>query len=230
LEWNKASDLDLVERLADARVVVAWKAGTLRRLDKSFAQRVRFAGGGFNSDDPGSLLDVLKQARAALGSDPQLVHYLAVPPVAFAELTQGLGQHGLARVEPGSLQLHRLLQAILRAQPSEHDMATVAIRLLRATVPADSPWDNPPTWPLWRQLLPHVLVATDVRHTPDPTGDDVGWLLEHAGIYVLTRGEPASARPLYERSLSLRRSALGEDHPDTLSSADNLAVNLHELG
>ena len=58
---------------------------------------MRFAGGGFNSDDPGSLLDVLKQARAALGSDPQLVHYLAVPPVAFAELTQGLGQHGLAR-------------------------------------------------------------------------------------------------------------------------------------
>jgi glucose-6-phosphate 1-dehydrogenase len=40
---------------------------------------------------------VLKQARASLGSDPQLVHYLAVPPVAFAELTQGLGQHGLAR-------------------------------------------------------------------------------------------------------------------------------------
>ena len=63
----------------------------------AFAQRVRFAGGGFNSDDPGSLLDVLEQARAALGSDPQLVHYLAVPPVAFAELTQGLGQHGLAR-------------------------------------------------------------------------------------------------------------------------------------
>ena len=64
---------------------------------EAFAQQVRFAGGGFNSDDPGSLLDVLKQARAALGSDPQLVHYLAVPPVAFAELTQGLGQHGLAR-------------------------------------------------------------------------------------------------------------------------------------
>ena len=51
---------------------------------ESFAQRVRFAGGGFNSDDPGSLLDVLKQARAALGSDPQLIHYLAVPPSAVS--------------------------------------------------------------------------------------------------------------------------------------------------
>ena len=65
---------------------------------ESFAERVRFAGGGFTSDDPGSLLDVLDEARASLGGgDAQLVHYLAVPPVAFAELTRGFGQHGLAQ-------------------------------------------------------------------------------------------------------------------------------------
>ncbi|HEX5290672.1 MAG TPA: glucose-6-phosphate dehydrogenase (NADP(+)) [Streptosporangiaceae bacterium] len=63
----------------------------------SFAPRVLFAGGGFNSTDPGSLLDVLARARAELGGDPQLVHYMAVPPVAFTELTKALGQHGLAR-------------------------------------------------------------------------------------------------------------------------------------
>ena len=34
---------------------------------ESFAQRVFFAGGGFGSDDPGSLLDVLGAARSALG-------------------------------------------------------------------------------------------------------------------------------------------------------------------
>ena len=63
----------------------------------SFAQRVLFAGGGFNSTDPGSLLDVLAQARTSLGGNPQLVHYMAVPPVAFTELTKALGQHGLAQ-------------------------------------------------------------------------------------------------------------------------------------
>ena len=61
-----------------------------------FAQRVFFAGGGFSSDDPGSLLDVLAKARESLGGEPQLIHYLAVPPVAFAELTRALGQHNLA--------------------------------------------------------------------------------------------------------------------------------------
>jgi glucose-6-phosphate 1-dehydrogenase len=63
----------------------------------AFAQQVFFAGGGFSTDDPGSLLDVIGKARHALGGDPQLVHYLAVPPVAFGELTQALGQHGLAK-------------------------------------------------------------------------------------------------------------------------------------
>src|SRR5258708_25931427 len=61
----------------------------------SFAQRVLFAGGGFNTGDPGSLLDVLAKARTSLGGG-QLVHYLAGPPVAFAGLTKALGEHGLA--------------------------------------------------------------------------------------------------------------------------------------
>jgi glucose-6-phosphate 1-dehydrogenase len=64
---------------------------------KSFSQRLLFAGGGFNTDSPGSLLDVLDEAHKSLGRDPQLVHYLAVPPVAFTELTRGLGKHGLAK-------------------------------------------------------------------------------------------------------------------------------------
>ena len=63
---------------------------------KSFAERVLFAGGGFTSANPGSLLDVLAKARATMGGDPQLVHYLALPPVAFGETTKALGQHGLA--------------------------------------------------------------------------------------------------------------------------------------
>jgi glucose-6-phosphate 1-dehydrogenase len=63
----------------------------------AFAERLFFAGGGFSSDAPGSMLDVLGEARGSLGGDPQLIHYLAVPPVAFAGLTKALGQHGLSQ-------------------------------------------------------------------------------------------------------------------------------------
>jgi glucose-6-phosphate 1-dehydrogenase len=60
-----------------------------------FKERLRFAGGGFRRTDPGSLLDVLADARSDVGKDAQLVHYLAVPPVAFAGITEALGEHGL---------------------------------------------------------------------------------------------------------------------------------------
>jgi glucose-6-phosphate 1-dehydrogenase len=63
---------------------------------EEFAGRLRFAGGGFDRNDPGSLLDVLQEVRRELGADPQYVHYLAVPPAAFPELTRALGRHGLA--------------------------------------------------------------------------------------------------------------------------------------
>ena len=56
-----------------------------------------------HSDDPGSLLDVLGEARDELGSDAQLVHYLAVPPVAFAGDHRGAGRARAGRGRPGRL-------------------------------------------------------------------------------------------------------------------------------
>ena len=58
--------------------------------------RLRFAGGGFQSADPGSLLHVVKEAKQELGGQPQLIHYMAVPPAAFGPLTEAIGTHGLA--------------------------------------------------------------------------------------------------------------------------------------
>ncbi len=64
---------------------------------EKFSQNLRFAGGGFDSNDPGSLLDVLEEAKEQLGEDAQYVHYLAIPPTAFEKVTRGLGQHDLAK-------------------------------------------------------------------------------------------------------------------------------------
>jgi hypothetical protein len=124
-------------------------------------------------------------------------------PLAFTGLTRLLGQHGLARVEPTTLALHRLLAAILRTQPH---LPTLAVQLLRAAVPADEPSDNPPAWPAWRQLLPHVLVATDPVRNLTEVERDVAWLLNRAAEYLQTRGEPVPARPLFQRARDLRRS------------------------
>jgi glucose-6-phosphate 1-dehydrogenase len=65
-------------------------------LWKQFAKRLRFAGGGFDASNPGSLLKVIEEAKATLGADAQYIHYLAIPPSAFEGVTEGLGAHGLA--------------------------------------------------------------------------------------------------------------------------------------
>jgi glucose-6-phosphate 1-dehydrogenase len=66
---------------------------------EEFRSRLRFAGGGFDVSNPGTLLDVIGEAEAELatagGPPPQRVHYLAVPPAAFGPLTEGIGAHGL---------------------------------------------------------------------------------------------------------------------------------------
>ncbi len=161
---------------------------------------------------------------------PQPLAAVAADPLAFTELTRLVRQYGLARVESATLTLHRLLAAILRTQPHpQPDLPIVVVGLLRAAVPED-PWDNPSAWPLWRQLLPHVLVATDPHRPLAGVEDDVAWLLDRAGVYLQCRWEPATGRPLFERARDLRRCRLGDDHPDTLESATNLAFALWALG
>jgi glucose-6-phosphate 1-dehydrogenase len=61
-----------------------------------FSSKLRFAGGGFDASNPGTLLGVLAEAEADLGGHAQRIHYLAVPPSAFQGLTEGIGEHGLA--------------------------------------------------------------------------------------------------------------------------------------
>lgn len=62
---------------------------------EEFARRLRFAGGGFDDSNPGSLLDVIQEAHQHLGRSARYLHYLAVPPVAFGSITSGLAAHQL---------------------------------------------------------------------------------------------------------------------------------------
>ncbi len=161
---------------------------------------------------------------------PEPLATVVEDPLAFTALTRLLRQYGLARVEIATLMVHRLLAAILRAQSHQQlDLPAFTVRLLRAAVPDDL-WDNPPAWLVWRQLLPHVLVATEPDRTLAGVEQDVAWLLDRAAMYLRNHGGAGSARQLVERARDLRRSQLGDDHPDTLISAQQLAFCLGVLG
>ncbi len=50
------------------------------------------------------------------------------------------------------------------------------------------------------------------------------------GYLLQAMGDSAAARPYYEQALAIHREVLGEKHPDTASSLNNLGSLLHSHG
>jgi tetratricopeptide (TPR) repeat protein len=67
-------------------------------------------------------------------------------------------------------------------------------------------------------------------------GEDVRQKMAHAytqqrqATTLFSRGRYKEAQPLWEQSLATFRSVLGEDHPDTATAYNNVAVNLSSQG
>jgi glucose-6-phosphate 1-dehydrogenase len=163
----------------------------------SFAQRVFFAGGGFSTDSRGSLPDVLSEASASLGEQPQLLHYLAVPPIAFASLTQALEQHGLARgarvvyekpfgTSPSSFrELDRIVHSVLDEQQVyriDHFLgkeATQDLHLLRFANGSSAAYWNGEHVESVQIDVPETLGITDRAQFYDATGAVLDMLVTH---------------------------------------------------
>ena len=103
------------------------------------------------------------------------------------------------------------------------------VRLLDETAPGNLRTDSG-GWPLWRRLLPHVLAAAGRDDALDAVPAEATRLLDRAACYLLGQGEVKAAVAPYERAYDVRRDNFGDDHPDTLTSASNLAVDLWWLG
>ncbi len=159
----------------------------------------------------------------------------AADPLALAQQTTMLRQRGMARVAPGSIQLHRVPAALLRARTTTNDhlphgsWVALVVRLLHTAVPSGV-WNKPSAWPAWRTLLPHVLAATDPTRALDELVAEVSWLLRRAADYLQSRGQPRTARELFQRAYQLNRDHLDPDDPDMLAAALDLAIVLSELG
>jgi hypothetical protein len=175
---------------------------------------------------------------------PASLGELARDPLARAPCTALLHRRGLVTITPHALQLHRVPAALLRSRTRDDDpdragsgsstWAIAVIRLLHAAAPGEVR-NRHLLWPVWQQLLPHVLAVTSSERHPESSGLADGSLLQltslldRAGIYLGGRGEFQAARPLLHRAYELRRLRFGEDDPGTLTSANNLADILSEL-
>jgi tetratricopeptide (TPR) repeat protein len=156
-------------------------------------------------------------------------------PLVLARCTAILHRRGMATVSPHGLQVHRIPAALLRARSQASEVTAAAgwaatvVRLLDQAAPGNVRTDLG-GWPLWSRLLPHVLAAADRDDALDAVPAEATRLLDRAAMYLLIRGEPQPAMTVFERAYQVRRDKFGADHPDTLTSASQLALNLWWLG
>ena len=159
---------------------------------------------------------------------PDQLRPITTDPLVLARCTTILHRRGMATVSPHGIQLHRIPAALLRARSQATDVTAAAgwaatvVRLLDQTAPGNVRYD-PRGWPLWSRLLPHVLAAAGRDEALDAVPAETTGLLDRAAWYLLTGGEPGAAFAVYERAYDVRRTTFGDDHPDTLASASNLA-------
>ncbi len=151
----------------------------------------------------------------------------AADPDALADTVGALVGYSLARRHPDGFQVHRLVQAVIRAQLApdrQQDTEQRVVALLAASSPGNA--DDPTSWPCHAQLAPHVL-ATGPLGDRSPASRQ---LVLDTARYLETHGDIHASRAVCQQLLDRWRTTLGPEHPDTLTAASLLTLSLNQLG
>ncbi|MGY5116270.1 FxSxx-COOH system tetratricopeptide repeat protein [Streptomyces sp. 900105755] len=150
----------------------------------------------------------------------------------IGQLVREISQLALAKVDQisRSIQVHRLVQAVIRSQMSEEErrIARHAVhKILRGARPkGDEPTDNRENWPQFDIIWPH-LTASDIRNC---TESEPRRLLVDRVRYLWKRGEFPRAQRLAEELLDHWKEPLGEDDEQYLYLRCQLANVLRSQG
>ncbi|HEV2000239.1 MAG TPA: tetratricopeptide repeat protein, partial [Xanthobacteraceae bacterium] len=133
-----------------------------------------------------------------------------------------------------TIRLHRLVRqvAAARRDGEARDNTRRALVDALAAVYPQGVHDDPKEWPRARRLdgIAYALVGGDAE-PPKRSEPRAAELLNRMGDYrYAALAAYAQTRPLFERALAMREKALGPEHPDTVTSLNNLAVLLHAQG
>jgi tetratricopeptide (TPR) repeat protein len=121
------------------------------------------------------------------------------------------------------LNVHRLVQAVLRDNLKPTQQRTWAERVIRAMNKA-IPEPSILLWQEWQLYLPHIHTCSQLIEEYDVTSRASGQLLNQAGTMLRHSSRHAEAEKMYERALLIHERVLGPEHPDTAATLDHLAT------
>ncbi|WP_152991426.1 FxSxx-COOH system tetratricopeptide repeat protein [Frankia sp. R43] len=163
----------------------------------------------------------------------------AAATVRVVQILTGLG---LARRVGAALQVHRLVQALLRARMTTGQRVSSyqkAQKLIATARPGDP--KDPGTWSSYAAVTPHVQALSENHDSadgapfpapestePDPASFRV--LLLDVSQYLYAAGRSATGAALIRQVNGHWVATLGSDHIDTLRLGNSLVANLNGLG
>jgi tetratricopeptide (TPR) repeat protein len=181
----------------DMTIATTWRVSVDRLAKRSAAALALFRLAAFLAADA---IPLARLTPTDLMS-PELAEALA-DPIQRARATAALGEYSLAQTTGGLLSIHRLVQAVTRAELGAEAPLWAAIAL--ATIAAAFP-DNekdPKTWQTCEDVLAHALAAAG--HAVDLRVDTVATvrLLDRVARYLLARGRLDSADAVLKQALA----------------------------
>ncbi|MFJ2111941.1 FxSxx-COOH system tetratricopeptide repeat protein [Streptomyces sp. NPDC087850] len=152
--------------------------------------------------------------------------------LVLGRVIREIGRFALAKVDQvgNSIQVHRLVQAIIRAQLTEEerrDARHAVHRILAGARPdGDEPIDNPGTWPRFNTIWPH-LITSEAGYCRRP---ETRRLMIDRVRYLWKRGDWPAALALAGELRDEWRELLGNDDPQYLYLRFHLSNILRSQG
>jgi hypothetical protein len=150
-------------------------------------------------------------------------------PIRLGRAIREIGRYSLARIDhrTNSIQMHRLVQAVLAGRMSDADRRAMqhGAHLLLAASDPNGP-EITENWGRYGELYPHVIASEAIDC-------DDGWvrdLVLNEARYLYRWGERDAGRDLVQRAYDAWRVRLGEDHPQTLAAGFWLGFVLFGVG
>ncbi|MER7404297.1 tetratricopeptide repeat protein [Streptomyces sp. NPDC000070] len=177
---------------------------------------------------------------AAWLAPDDITHTLLTPsgtdPDDIAEATGALAAYSMVTDTGSTLSIHRLVQTVLRTPPGT--VGTHSLRHLDGRVRAEQsvlhhlallPDQGNTTNNQWDTLTPH-LVTLAATTPPGHHSTSLADAYATAANRLHERGHTARTIPLYEAILAQREHTLGDTHPHTLLTRNNLAAAFESAG
>jgi len=128
---------------------------------------------------------------------------------------------------PRLCRIHRLVQTVTR-QHAAGSIASIEAKLMSVVKSRAAFLQE--HWLEWERRWEIAPLGSFASQAIDNGLSDAACLADCAAICMSNLGDYAGAEPLYRRVLEARNRIIGPDHPDTLTSVNNLAVLLERKG